>query len=223
MVGPMGNDLVGRLRETFAADALATMDGRRAQDCTAELTAQLTAQRAAALPDLRALLDGPPLPVRRLETDGSAVYYGGKLMAIQVLTSQYADEDVRRLWALASTADEPVPVRLAAACGWARLCSCEAVPDLVNLLVMTFEVTEDNAAELLAPFAASQSLMVRPLLGHLYQRERRYRARASHLLAALGEPAVPALREVIETTEDNFAREQAEAALAKIEREAERH
>ncbi len=216
MADAVGRKIVGELVATLASPAGSSAAEQALLSRAAELTEALSANRAKSLPAIRELLDGPPLPVQQADVSGPRQHVGAKLVAIQVLVMHYAEEDVERLWSLASATDEPLPVRLAAASGWSRLCDCEAVPDLVNLLVESFEVTEDTAPDLLAPFTDSRDLMVRPLLGHLYHRDRRYRMRAAQLLAALGEPALPALREVVDTTEDNFAREQALLALEKI-------
>lgn len=215
MADGVGRKIVSELVATLASPVGSSADEQKLLSRTAALSEALAANRDRSLTAIRELLDGPPLPVR-LAAGGARQHVGAKLVAIQVLVMHYAEEDVERLWSLASATEEPLPVRLAAASGWSRLCDCEAVPDLVNLLVESFEVTEETAPDLLAPFADSRDLLVRPLLGHLYHRDRRFRARAAELLAALGEPALPALREVVDTTEDNFAREQALQALEKI-------
>ncbi len=182
----------------------------------AERFASLEAAGVAALPGLRAILDGPPLPVVELEPPETGAV-GAKLLALAALEACAEDEDVARYERLAESPYEPLCVRLAAARCWFDSDPADTTPELVDLLVRAFPVEPETAARIVAPFWDVLETIVPPLVGHLYHRLRDHRLRARRLLVAVGQPARERLLQVFETTEDEFARADAAAALREIE------
>jgi len=207
-------DAVAALLATFG-DPAALPDPADAVSLAAEQFALLEAAGEAALPGLRALLDGPALPVVELDPPGSGAV-GAKLLALAVLDGQADDDDALRFERLAETTSEPLCVRLAAARCWFDSDPADTTPELVDLLVRAFPVEVDTAPHIVAPFRDVLDTIVPPLVGHLYHRVRDHRLRAKRLLVAVGQPAAPRLRDVVETTMDDFARADAADALAEL-------
>ena len=191
-----------------SAEALATATA---------LLAQLEGEGATACDGLRKLLDGPPRPVLDLGSPaGGAV--GAKLLALLFLAQRGERRDAARFERLAEDHDEPLPVRLAAARAWFDSDPADTAAELINLLVGEFPIEPDTAEEILAPFRDVIATLIPPLVGHLYHRLMNHRLRARRLLVAAGPHAVDQLQQVVETTEDGFARADAAAALAELDR-----
>lgn len=210
---------VAGLLQTFDPKAAADLDDAALAVRCRELREELGRAGAAARPGLRRLLDGPPMSVREA-VGRPGVVFGAKLLAVAALEAVGTGEDIPRLERLAGREDEPLPVRLHAAAAWMRLCDDDIAPDLAHLLLHRFPVDEHTAGELLAPFEDLRRDLVRPLAGHLYHRDMVLRARARVLLITIGEPAIERLKDIVRTSEDDFARNDAAAALERIEPEA---
>lgn len=206
-------DAVAALLATFGDPAcLPAPDASRAS--AAECLRALRAAGDSILPRLRALLDGPPLPVIDLPSGRGAV--GAKLLALELLDERGEAQDATRYERLAEAELEPLAVRLAAARLWFDSDPADTTPELVDLLVRAFPIDAVTAPRIVATFGDVLATIVPPLVGHLYHRLRNHRLQARRLLVAVGQPAVPRLREVVATTEDEFARADAAAVLEEL-------
>ncbi|MCC7493795.1 MAG: hypothetical protein IT204_15675 [Fimbriimonadaceae bacterium] len=173
--------------------------------------ASLLAAARAARADLRALLDGPPQPV----LGAAPGWVGAKLLAVDSLLRAGGDETAT-FTRLAASPAEPLPVRLRAAQAIYELAGDDGLAALAALLVEAFADHAD-LRPVVAGFNGLRGELVRPILGHLYARDRAKRQQARRLLVAIGPPAAAALAEIVQHSEDAFARSDAEEALAMVD------
>lgn len=174
---------------------------------------------AAVLPALRAVLDGPPLPIYPASRAPGAPCYGGKLVALEALAAAGDPADASRFERLGLDQAEPAAVRLAAWAAWLNARGEPIVPDLVAMLLESLDPETTPHLDL-GVLAAWHGSICRVLCGYLYHRDKLLRLRARDLLVAIGGEAITPLAVIVASAEDEFAQSEAAAALERLAPEA---